>query len=79
MRARGSDFFIMSLAYSLGMTRRLLLLNVDSYELSMWRAFFEEMNRSAMPKRQTPAEIDSSLRTAFAIKTKRKKNAKSNA
>ncbi len=74
MRARGADYFVMFLAYSLGMTRRCLLQNLDSYELTMWSAFLEEMNTSRT-KKQTPAEIEANLKTAFMVKSKGKNRA----
>lgn len=71
MSLRGRDYFIMSLAYSLGMTRRQLLNSLDSYELTMWSAFFDEMNKPPQ-KKQTKADIEGALKTVLTTKGKRK-------
>lgn len=68
MSQRGRDFFVMSLARELGMTRRRLLLEIDSYELTMWQAFFKEANRPPKKKEQTPEEIACALKNTFAAR-----------
>lgn len=68
MRERGRDFFVMSLARELGMTRRRLLLETDALELSMWQAYFQEVNKPAEKKKQKPEEIACALRNAFAAR-----------
>lgn len=79
MTARGREFFIMQLAHALGMTRRRLITTMDAEELSMWIAYFNEINR---PSGQTPgrpgqsrAELEGALKNFFAVKTKGKKRA----
>lgn len=74
MKRGGWDFWIMSLAHSLGMTRRQLLRNLDSYELTLWSAYLEEMNNPT-PKKQNPEQIAANLKTAFMVKAKGKKRA----
>jgi hypothetical protein len=72
MSKRGRDYFIMSLARELGMTRRRLLLEMDSYEMTMWQAYFKEANKQP-EKKQTPQEVAFNLKNAFAMHSKAKK------
>ena len=69
MRRGGWDFWIMDLARSLGMTRRQLLANLDSYELTLWSAYFEELNRP-MPKKEDTQQMEKNLKTAMKSKGK---------
>ncbi len=63
----------MFLARELKMTRRSLLASMDSYELTMWQAFFKAENAPA-EKKQTPVELSAKLMSAFmGTKMKRKK------
>lgn len=72
MSKRGWVFFLMDLARALGMTRRQLLNNLDSYELELWRAYLNEMNK--MPeKKQSREEIEGKLKNLMVAKTKGKK------
>lgn len=75
MSARSRDFFIMSLAHALGMTRRQLLKQTDSYELTMWEAYFREINKPPEPERQSPTQIAESLKMALTAKKAKKKHA----
>jgi hypothetical protein len=43
------------------MTRRQLLNNLDSRELTMWTAFFEETNKPET-KEQSPAEVEKAIK-----------------
>ena len=63
----------MSLAHSLGMTRRQLLSNLDSRELTMWSAYFNEMNNPE-PKKQSEADVEKQLKGVLMPKA-RKPNA----
>jgi hypothetical protein len=60
----------MSLAHSLGMTRRQLLSNLDSRELTMWSAFFNEMNNPT-PKEQKPDETEKQLKGVLMSKARK--------
>jgi hypothetical protein len=64
MSQRGRDFFIMSLARTLGMTRKRLLLEVDSYELSLWQAYFKE-ERTPSEKKENPEVLKAKLQNLF--------------
>lgn len=68
----------MFLARELGMTRRQLLNNVNSYELAMWQAYFKETNKP-YEKKQTPEEIACKLKNVFAVKQAQGKKKKKNA
>lgn len=57
----------MSLARTLGMTRRRLLSEVDSYELEMWAIYFREANKPQQ-KKQSPEELACQLKNVFAAK-----------
>ena len=72
MSERGRDYFIMSLAYALGMTRRQLLNSLDSYELTMWSAFFEDMNNpnSKQPKKKK-ADTEKQLKGVLMAKARK--------
>ena len=74
MRLRGRDFFIMSLARDLHMTRWQLLNSMDSRELTMWEVFLNEL--AAPPeKKQQPETIANELKKVFGVhkSAKRKK------
>lgn len=72
MSERGRDYFIMSLAYSLGMTRRQLLNSIDSYELAMWSAFFEEMNNpTTKPSKAKDADVEKQLKGVLMSKARK--------
>lgn len=75
MRARGRDYFIMSLAYSLGMTRHQLLKSLDSRELTMWSAFFEEMNNPKPKEVKPPDAADVEKQLMGVMKSKAKRHA----
>ncbi len=72
MSKRGRDYFIMSLARELCMTRRRLLLEMDSYEMALWQAYFKESNKP-VEKKQTPQELAFALKNAFSAHNKPKK------
>lgn len=73
MSKRGRDYFLMSLARELGMTRRRLLMELDSYELAMWSAYFKEVNKPTKQKEE-PEVLKEKLKAAFQIhKAKGKK------
>lgn len=75
MSERGRDYFIMFLARELRMTRRQLLDSIDSYEISMWAAFFKAENKPP-DKKDDPEKLKHNLMTAFGIhkaKTKKRK------
>lgn len=74
MSERGRDYFIMSLAYALGMTRRQLLNSLDSYELTMWSAFFEEMN-NPNPKQPKKKQADPEKQLKGVLMAKARKHA----
>ena len=74
MSERGRDFFIMSLAHELKMTRRQLLRSLDSRELTMWSAFFEEQNNPTK-KDPPPAKVEKSLKGVLSVQPKRKRHA----
>lgn len=71
MSKRGRVFFIMDLARELKMTRRQLLHNLDSYELSMWEAYFKEVNKK-QTKKQDKHEVEGSIKNFFMSKVARK-------
>lgn len=74
MTARGREFFILQLAHALGMTRRFLLQTMDTQELAMWEAYFNEINRPpGTSHKQTTAQVEGALKNFFAVKTKGKK------
>jgi hypothetical protein len=76
MSRRGRDFFVMFLARELKMTRRQMLASVDSYEMSMWQAFFKAENKPP-EKKQSKEELAHQLKTVFAARqAKSKKKAK---
>jgi len=72
MRERGRDFFIMSLARELGMTRRRLLAEIDSYEMSLWDGYFRELNKPPEKKKQSPEVLASQLKNVFATRKAQK-------
>lgn len=74
MSERGRDYFIMSLAYSLGMTRRQLLNSLDSYELTMWSEFFQEMN-NPKPKQPKLKKADTEQQLKGVLMAKSRKHA----
>lgn len=47
------------------MTRRQLLESMDSYELTMWGAFFKEVNKPVV-KKQDPDVLAGQLKNVFA-------------
>ncbi len=55
----------MSLARELGMTRRRLLLEMDSYEMAMWQAYFKEANKPASEKKDSPEVLAAKLKNLF--------------
>lgn len=62
----------MTLAHDLAMTRRELLTTMDSYEMSMWVAYFHEKNQ---PKEQAPLKKETlvgQLKNAFMGRKKGK-------
>ncbi len=71
MSERGRDYFIMSLAYALGMTRRQLLNSLDSYELTMWSAFFEEMNNPNPKTKKKQADTEKQLKGVLMAKARK--------
>ena len=71
MSERGRDYFIMSLAYALGMTRLQLLSSLDSRELTMWYAFIQEMNNHTK-KDPPPATVEGSLKGVLSAQRKKK-------
>jgi len=78
MRERGRDFFIMSLARDLKMTRRQLLTSMDSREFTMWECFLSEVGRKQEPPKTDPNVLKAQLENVFAarnhaVKKKRKK------
>jgi len=80
MSERRWDFFIMHLAATLGMTRRQLLANIDSHELSTWIAYLKEMNTpQEQSKKENREQVANQLKNMFMVKTKGKKNAVVNA
>lgn len=74
MSERGWDFFVMSLAHTLGMTRRQLLNNLDSRELTYWSAFNEEMN-NPNPKKHKQKDVEKQLKGVLSSSKKVKKHA----
>lgn len=68
MRGRGWEFFVMTLARTLGMTRRRLLSEMDFYEMNLWRAYFKEASRPPEKKQQSPEEIACALKNTFAAR-----------
>lgn len=74
MSERGLDFFVMTLARSLGMTRRRLLAEMDFQELNMWQAYFQEANRPPSRK-EKPEVLQAQLKNVFEARNlvKRKK------
>jgi len=73
MSERGRDYFIMSLAYALGMTRHQLLNSLDSRELTMWSAFFEEMNNPKIKDKS--ATVEPSLKTVLQAQPRKRRHA----
>lgn len=55
----------MSLAKELGMTKRMLLNNIDSVEIQEWIAFFKEEQKK--PK-QKPEKLAGDLKNYFMVK-----------
>ena len=74
MSERGRDYFIMSLAYALGMTRHQLLNSLDSRELTMWSAFFEEMNNPKAKDKPT-ATVEKSLKGILQGQPRKRRHA----
>ncbi len=72
MTKRGREFFIMNLAYELKMTRKELLCGIDSYELTMWAAYFKEVNKPKKPKGQSKETLVGQLKNAFMTRKKGK-------
>jgi len=72
MSERGRDYFIMTLSRDLGMTRRQLLNSLDSYELSMWAAFYKEAAKPQHKKKQNPEQLKEGLLSAFKMTKKYK-------
>lgn len=74
MKARGRDYFVMHLAHALGMTRRQLLQSMDSVEMTLWEAYFTEVNAppEKQQKKQTKEQIEGALKNFFAVKSKGK-------
>jgi hypothetical protein len=71
MSLRGWDYFVMSLAHELKMTRRQLLCTIDSHELTLWSAYFREMN-TPQQKKQKPKEVEGTLMNLFQAKASKK-------
>jgi hypothetical protein len=65
----------MSLARELKMTRKQIL-DMGSYEFSMWESYYTEVNKPPEPPKQSPELIAAQLKSAFAAhkgkKAKRK-------
>lgn len=75
MKARGWDFFTMSLARTLGMTRRRLLQEMDFQEMNMWWAYLSEMNRPP-DKKEKPEVLAAKLKNVFAARNQKVKGKK---
>ena len=75
MRERGRDFFIMSLARDLHMTRWQLLNSMDSRELTMWEVYLAEIAKPE-EKKQDPEVLKNQLKNAFAVAGTKKKKKK---
>jgi hypothetical protein len=76
MSERGRDFFIMSLARELRMTRRQLLYSMDSYEMTMWEAYLKEVNKPPEPPKEDPKVLAEKLKAAFSIHGSKKRKKK---
>ena len=61
----------MHLAHELHMTRRELLSRMDSYELSLWSAYFRELN-TPKDKPQNKEALVGQLKNAFIFAKKAK-------
>ena len=71
MSARGRAFFVMDLARELKMTKRMLLRNLDSYEIEEWVIYFREILKKK-PDKQSPQQIEGQLKNAFMARSIRR-------
>lgn len=62
----------MSLAHTLGKTRRELLYSLDSYELELWIAYLNEINKMSQ-KKQPKQDTEGALKSIMMTKSKRKR------